>query len=497
MILRECAAAGAQPWYPADYARATGLPRDTLDPALDELRVGGLIRLTDWVQGKGQGYALTSQGEKVLERPRLLSRLRSGVVPRAAAEEPAVMSAEQPDSFRRTRAIRDALVTDRPPRATLALIGANVLVFLVGMALAQHQGVLTAYLSTPFGEIPAQERPQFERVRHIQHELGSLTRADLLAGSGWWRLLVTCFLHGGLLHLGMNMYALYVLGPLLERMWGTWRFFIVYLIAGLTGSCAAMVFATNKFQPVIGASGAICGILGSMATWVYLNRPYLPRDIAANWMRGILTNVVLIVFISLVPNVSASGHFGGGVGGLVAAVPMVYNRFGTPVQRWLGLAGVLIVPLLAIGWVMHSFTEVEKAQAQCIPTLGAAESLDKEVLDQHFTPMCKELDAGKSVPEAQIESARVFSARAQDQLEALAGDLPAADSFSDDSVRAAVEHAHDYVNAVRKFVKEFHRSLMNRTTWGRNEALAVRSWRGAVNRYHERVIDSVLLPRKN
>ena len=85
IILRECAGSRPEPWYPSEYARATGVPRPTLDEPLDRLRLGGLVRLTDWVQGKGQGYTLTPAGEQVLERPRLLQRLRDGAVPRAEA----------------------------------------------------------------------------------------------------------------------------------------------------------------------------------------------------------------------------------------------------------------------------------------------------------------------------------------------------------------------------------------------------------------------------
>src|SRR5262249_43669726 len=53
-ILRGCAAAAPQPWYPREYARARGIDRDSLDRPLERLRLGGLVQLTDWVQGLGQ-----------------------------------------------------------------------------------------------------------------------------------------------------------------------------------------------------------------------------------------------------------------------------------------------------------------------------------------------------------------------------------------------------------------------------------------------------------
>src|SRR5690348_12053845 len=80
-ILLQCAHAAPEPWYPSQYAQANGMSRDDLDPFLDQLRMAGLVRLTDWVQGKGQGYALTPDGERVLQSPRELARVRAGKVP--------------------------------------------------------------------------------------------------------------------------------------------------------------------------------------------------------------------------------------------------------------------------------------------------------------------------------------------------------------------------------------------------------------------------------
>src|SRR5713226_10085732 len=77
-ILRQCAEAAPSPWYPSEYARTNGIHRDSLDPYLDQLRMAGLVHLTDWVPGHGQGYALTPAGEDVLKNPRQLARLLAG-----------------------------------------------------------------------------------------------------------------------------------------------------------------------------------------------------------------------------------------------------------------------------------------------------------------------------------------------------------------------------------------------------------------------------------
>src|SRR5262245_9000173 len=85
-VLKACNAASPAPMYPMEFAAQSGLERAILDEALDHLRLRGLVRLTDWVQGKGQGYALTSQGAMALQDPKVLKR---APVPQEEAPEPA------------------------------------------------------------------------------------------------------------------------------------------------------------------------------------------------------------------------------------------------------------------------------------------------------------------------------------------------------------------------------------------------------------------------
>src|SRR5262245_29104118 len=87
-ILNLCSRTAPNPWYPSVYAKQVGKPREELDPYLDQLRMGGFIRLTDWVQGSGQGYMLTEEGNAVLINPRDLARLRSGTLYRAPQRQP-------------------------------------------------------------------------------------------------------------------------------------------------------------------------------------------------------------------------------------------------------------------------------------------------------------------------------------------------------------------------------------------------------------------------
>jgi rhomboid protease GluP len=341
MILRLCAAAAPNPWYPSAWAREQGVSRDEVDPYLDQLRMAGVVHLTDWVPGHGQGYALTAEGAQLVEHPRELERFLAGKRP-APAPEPEPERRLTP--FERGEAIRAALTTMPVPVISRALLFANVVVFVWGCLLCVQRGVpVSEFLfgANLFG--PGRNQPA---VGAILEETGAAWGIDVLLRHQWWRVLTYAFVHGGLLHLGMNMYVLLALGPLLEAMWGRARFLTMYLFSALGGGCAVVYFKPQVL--VMGASGALCGMLASLIVWTLLNRNYLPPSLVSNWLRRMLVNVVLIVLISSVPGVSAMGHFAGGVVGLVTSVLLNVQRFGSGLQRGLALLGLAAVPVLCV-----------------------------------------------------------------------------------------------------------------------------------------------------
>src|SRR5207245_5782671 len=111
-ILRQCAEAAPSPWYPSEFARTKGIQRDDLDPYLDRLRMSGLIHLTDWVQGQGQGYALTPDGQRILGNPRELARLRAGKLDntRSVLQEPPDLVDRPVSAYERGEEIRAAFL---------------------------------------------------------------------------------------------------------------------------------------------------------------------------------------------------------------------------------------------------------------------------------------------------------------------------------------------------------------------------------------------------
>ena len=127
-----------------------------------------------------------------------------------------------------------------------------------------------------------------------------------VANGDWWRLLTAAFLHYGPIHLAMNMYGLYLAGSLLEQVIGRWRFLLLYLASGLSGSAGALI--ASYFGGTVGASGAIFGVFGAL--FVLERR----RHIATGGQ--IATLIVLnLVFTFAVPGISIGGHIGGLIGG--------------------------------------------------------------------------------------------------------------------------------------------------------------------------------------
>jgi membrane associated rhomboid family serine protease len=160
-----------------------------------------------------------------------------------------------------------------------------------------------------------------------------------IAQGEWWRLLTSTLLHGSILHLLFNMYALYWLGPQLERSLGHVRFAALYILSALGGSVASYWFSDLRTVSV-GASGAIFGLI--TATIV------IGRE-----MRTDVSQLVVLLGLNVVIGFLQSGidwraHFGGAVTG--AAIAFIYtkgNRLNRDRIHRAGLAGIFVFLVLA------------------------------------------------------------------------------------------------------------------------------------------------------
>lgn len=162
----------------------------------------------------------------------------------------------------------------------------------------------------------------------------------IVAAGEWWRLFTAGFLHSGLLHIALNMIGLYILGRELEQELGRIRFIAVYLISLLGGSAAVFLFGGTT--PVVGASGAVFGLLGALIV-VVLRHKRNPQML--------LILLAINIFLSFrVPDISWLGHLGGLAIGAIATAALVYAPAKSRVA-W--QAGALVVlTLTLVGMIM-------------------------------------------------------------------------------------------------------------------------------------------------
>ena len=265
---------GGAAWFLLLFLPAIGLRKITQLAAQGDYKSAGRL---------GAALQILHPTAELREQARLFRQLKSKAAhPRAFSSIPA-------DHNIAASARRSEL---RSTPAVLILILVNVLVFLFELSVGDWNdpGVL--------------------------HRIGALEPDAVITQGEYWRLFTALFLHAGFLHLGFNLFALYVLGPPLERTIGTLRFAACYLFSGLASG--AGVVALDKVglvqvDQLIGASGCVMGVVGAWAG-------FLLRHHHAPFAKQRLANIGLIVAIQIAfdlstPQVSMAAHMCGLVAG--------------------------------------------------------------------------------------------------------------------------------------------------------------------------------------
>jgi membrane associated rhomboid family serine protease len=180
------------------------------------------------------------------------------------------------------------------PRVTYALIAINVIVFLT------EQGQFTFGIGGSGSQLHGKVVVE-----------GILYREAIAEGHQYYRLVSAGFLHENILHIGFNMYLLYLLGLMLEPAIGSARFAAIYFTSLLAGSFGALLFTAS---PTLGASGAIFGLMGGAAVELRARGFSVMQS-------GIGGLIILNLVLSLsLPGISVGAHIGGLIGGAIAAL---------------------------------------------------------------------------------------------------------------------------------------------------------------------------------
>lgn len=168
----------------------------------------------------------------------------------------------------------------------------------------------------------------------------------------FYRLFTGMFLHANILHLGMNMYALYVVGSQLEGFLGRTKYIIVYLLSGLMGSLLSVALNSGVFASV-GASGAIFGLLGALLYFGYHYRVYLGEVLKRQIIPLIVINLVIGFSFSGIDNF---GHIGGLIGGVLTTMALGIKHKSTISEKINGtIITIIIFVFLSYLMMMHNF----------------------------------------------------------------------------------------------------------------------------------------------
>jgi membrane associated rhomboid family serine protease len=183
-----------------------------------------------------------------------------------------------------------------PGSSTLALVIINVLVFL-----------WVTVTGGGFGYFVSGGDNQ------LLYDHGALYGPAVTQGE-WWRIISSGFLHAGILHISLNMFALYQVGTFLEVILGSRRMLVLYFLS-LVGSGLCVVFFSYN-EVTVGASGAIFGLFGALAVVGMRMGPH-GRALLGQLIPIIVLN---LIFTFSVPGISAAGHVGGLLTGFIAAL---------------------------------------------------------------------------------------------------------------------------------------------------------------------------------
>ncbi len=458
-LLRLCAAEDPRPWYPRAWARSAGMSQERIYYYLENLWLDGLVQKAEGTPETGPGMTLTPLGREVLDDPAALQRLGEGR---------AVKPGDQGG------VVREAIRRQTRPTATLILVAVNAAAFLYTAYLASRMGILWDFVGlSPFGGGNA-------AVTDVVVRAGGVYGVGWLDGQ-WWRLLTSCFIHIGLLHILANMYVLYRVGGEVERCWGSVRYLVIYLFAGLGGSVLAL--ALEPRIVMAGASGAICGVLGAAAVWALCNGRHLPRSLARQIRNNMVINAVLITFISLMPGVSWQGHLGGAVIGAVVALVLQVQRFGPSPWRWAVLAALVPLPWLGYKFIRYEMT-TNPAWAPVIQRAnGQADEEEKErkAFQNAFVKRINketnraykvfhdeggvlDLAPAERKPE-DVDRVKAHLAEQRDDIKQLAADLSAAGPYKDEFVENARKTAIQFVETLNDLLTTAEKRLREGAAW--------------------------------
>jgi len=207
--------------------------------------------------------------------------------------------------------------------ATHTLITLNILAYL-----------FVAFFSRNFVDIPPQ----------ILYGVGGVFGPSVVLGGEWYRVGSSLFLHASITHLLMNMVSLYIVGKILEELFGRLRFLILYFFSGVIGAMVSLYFHTNSIG--IGASGAIFGIFGGLIGFYLAHKNQLRSQSTEFFKQVAILLGINILMGVMIPEIDIYAHIGGLVVGIIGGLLFALRVWG--VWLFVGVMSLVMVGLYGI-----------------------------------------------------------------------------------------------------------------------------------------------------
>ena len=157
--------------------------------------------------------------------------------------------------------------------------------------------------------------------------------SGLVRNGELYRLVTYMFLHAGIVHIGLNMYSLYIVGPRVEDFFGKWKYALIYFISGICGGLLSIGVTPDVVS--VGASGAIFGLFGALIYFGYNYRGYIGAMIRSQVVPIVIYNLFMGLFI---PGIDMWGHVGGLIGGILTA-----NMVGTIENKKYNISNIILL----------------------------------------------------------------------------------------------------------------------------------------------------------
>ncbi len=267
---------------------------------------------------------------------------------------------------------------------------------------------------------------------------------ELLQSGDWYRLITPIFIHAGLIHLLSNSYALWMVGPQVERLYGSARFLLIYLLAGVggvVGSYIGQQMLNKPAVPSVGASGAIFGLFGVLAVFGFRYRSELPPAFRRAFGAGVLPVIAINLVIGFsIPFIDNSAHIGGLATGAVLTFIVPYIAPGRERVSRIGL----LVTALCLAVIVYSFAQAYRESGEHV---GWRESIVSGYLDAINSAQKAVIGSfSATTPGSEKKEAVAALIEAVDKLRQARSPNPQADQIREDLLRI-VRRQHSLITS--------------------------------------------------